>query len=79
MELGGVPVDHRLLPVDDCVGSVEMMAEQRVDAWMTGEESPPAGLKYLVDRYRALEHRAGTAEVDLQMNLIYDCLVRFIA
>ena len=55
-----------------------MDAEQRVDAWLTGQAPAPAGLKYLVDRYSALAAIAGEQDVDQQMNAIYDCLVQFL-
>ena len=57
-----------------------MSAEQRVDSWMTKQVDPPKGLKYLVDRYLALEsvREFDPLWMDSQMNLIYDCLVQFV-
>ncbi len=54
-----------------------MTATQRVDSWLTQQEPAPLGLKYLVDRYLGLSV-VDDGSTDLQMNLIYDCLVRFI-
>jgi len=57
-----------------------MSAEQKVDGWMTRQVEPPAGLKYLVDRYLALAsvREADPLWMDSQMDLIYDCLTRFV-
>ena len=54
-----------------------MTAVERVDAWLTQQAPAPSGLTYLVERYAVLS-LVDDGSTDVQMNLIYDCLVRFI-